>query len=333
MSWLADHLTKKATTIIITIAAVLVVGCWVLYFIFAAPPQPTAVAEQFTIPLGSSQSDVIGSLKAQGFIKNADLFLLILKARGESGKMQPGGYRISKSMDALAVARALGKPPEMIWVVIPEGLRKEEIAAILAKDLGWSAAEEQEFITQDTTTNPNYIEGVYFPDTYLISTTETSLEVAQRLQSTFNEMFAPYLLEANSENIKWTTALTVASIIQREAAGASDMPLISGIIWNRLLKKMPLDIDSTVQYARGDTPDGWWAPITPADEKIVSPYNTYLNAGLPPHPISDPGIEAISAALNPATTTCLYYLHDSSGQIHCSATYAGQVANIKLYLQ
>jgi cell division protein YceG involved in septum cleavage len=80
MSWLADHLTKKATTIIITIAAVLVVGCWVLYFIFAAPPQPTAVAEQFTIPLGSSQSDVIGSLKAQGFIKNADLFLLILNA-------------------------------------------------------------------------------------------------------------------------------------------------------------------------------------------------------------------------------------------------------------
>ena len=77
----------------------------------------------------------------------------------------------------------------------------------------------------------------------------------------------------------------------------------------------------------------WWSPIKPADEKIDSPYNTYLNAGLPPHPIDNPGLEAIDATLNSTTTDCLYYLHDSSGQIHCAATYQEHEANIEKYLK
>ncbi|HEX4104514.1 MAG TPA: endolytic transglycosylase MltG, partial [Candidatus Paceibacterota bacterium] len=187
---------------------------------------------------------------------------------------------------------------------------------------------------------PDYFEGVYFPDTYLIPTSSTPAEVAARLVAQFNTSFAPYAAEALQQNIKWTTALTLASIIQREAAGPQDMALVSGILWNRLLATPPmkLQVDSTVQYARGNADaatgsDGWWAPIAPADESINSPYNTYLNAGLPPHPISDPGLDAIAAALNPASTSCLYYIHDASGTIHCSATYAGQQANIQEYLQ
>jgi UPF0755 protein len=109
------------------------------------------------------------------------------------------------------------------------------------------------------------------------------------------------------------------------------MPLIAGILWNLLLQNMKLQIDATVQYARGNTGSGWWAPITHADESIDSPYNTYLHTGLPPHPISNPGLEAIDAVLNPKTTTCMYYLHDKNGMIHCSATYGGQLANIRMY--
>jgi UPF0755 protein len=236
-------------------------------------------------------------------------------------------------MNAFSIASILSGKSYMKWVVIPEGLRKEEIADLFVDNLGWTKAEREEFINKDTTTKPDYIEGVYFPDTYLISIDETPAEVAQRLVSNFQTKFAPYLKEANLQNIRWTTVLKLASIIQREAGSKSDMPIISGIFWNRLDKGMRLEVDSTLQYARGDKGRGYWSPISVADKKIDSPYNTYLNKGLPPAPIANPGIDAINAVLKPVKTDCLYYLHDSSKQIHCSVTYAEHQKNIALYLK
>ena len=237
----------------------------------------------------------------------------------------------------LLVVTVLGRRSSLVKVTIPPGLRKEEIAARLTTDLKWTPAEEHAFMVAYTamgaSTSPDFAEGVYFPDTYLIPADESSATTSARLIANFNDKFAPYAADALKQDVKWTVILTLASIIQREAASSSDMALISGILWNRLNDGMPLDVDSTVQYARGFTPTGWWAPITAADLTIVSPYNTYLNKGLPPHPIDNPDLDAIDAALYPASTTCLYYLHDSSKNIHCSDTYAGQQANVKAYLQ
>jgi UPF0755 protein len=221
----------------------------------------------------------------------------------------------------------------MKWVVIPEGLRKEEIADIISNTLGWSEEEENKWINTYTAMDYDHTEGVYFPDTYLIPVDEAPLDVAKRLQAKFNEKFAPYATEAVKENIKWTTLLRLASVVQREAANKSDMPMVAGILWNRLLKNMKLEVDATLQYARGDTGEGWWAPITVADKQVNSQYNTYKNTGLPPHPISNPGLEAIEAALHPASTTCLYYLHDKTGTIHCSDTFEGHKQNITNYLK
>jgi UPF0755 protein len=167
------------------------------------------------------------------------------------------------------VAVILTRKPSLVRVTIPPGLRKEETAAILAKNLKWTPAEEQAFMgaysMMGASTSPDYAEGVYFPDTYLIPSDESPATTSARLIANFNEKFAPYAKEALSKNIRWTTVMNLASIIQREAAGPSDAALISGILWNRLAVKMPLDVDSTVEYARGDTPTGWWAPITPSD--------------------------------------------------------------------
>jgi len=144
-------------------------------------------------------------------------------------------------------------------VVIPPGLRKEEIATLLTTALGWTTKQKTEWITKSTTTKPEYIEGVYAPDTYLIPVGEKPSVVATRLIAKFNEGFAPYLPEFTDKNIKWTSALTLASIVQREAANVADMPLIAGILWNRLDQNMALDVDSTLQYARGNIGAGWWA--------------------------------------------------------------------------
>lgn len=291
-------------------------------------------------------SQAKAALWQQGFIKSTLGFGFALKG----SDIKPGVYKVSKAMTAWELANIVRQGPYMRWVVIPEGLRKEQIAELLTENLGWSEEAKTKWITTYTSMSYDEIEGLYFPDTYPIPVDEEPLKVADRLRTKFNEKFQPYTQEAIKQNIKWTTALKLASIVQREAAGKDDMPLIAGILWNRLLKDMKLEVDATVQYVRDDqihygearydkqpgtyTGEGtWWTPIKPADKDIPSPYNTYRNEGLPPHPIANPGIDAIKAVLYPEETGCLYYLHDSSGQIHCAKTYEEHEANIETYLK
>ncbi len=250
------------------------------------------------------------------------------------GPIEPGGYKISQSMNARELIIVLTSEPQLKWITIPEGLRKEEIGERLAKELHWSNEELEKWNSTYTAMQYDYREGVYFPDTYLIPTDENGLDTAKRMINRFNERFAGYPEKFTAKNIKWTTALTLASIIQREAAGSHDMPLIAGILWNRLDQNKQLEIDATVQYARGKTENGWWSPIKGSDTRsIESPFNTYLNKGLPPHPISNPGMDAIEAVLNPEPTDCIYYLHDSEGIMHCSASFAEHELNIDQYLR
>ena len=125
--------------------------------------------------------------------------------------------------------------------------------------------------------------------------------------------------------------MKIASLIQREAAGKEDMALISGIIWNRIWSGMKLQIDATLQYAKGSEEEGWWQLVYPEDKKIKSEYNTYLNKGLPPSAIANPGRDAIYAAYHPKKTECLFYLHDKKRKIHCSKTYEEHKELIKKY--
>jgi UPF0755 protein len=300
----------------------------------SVPPQETAdpTLERFIVPLSATTSaQLAAKLKAEGFISSETAFSLAYSARG-GGAVIPGGYKISKKMNSIQLAGIFHQAPYMKWITIPEGLRKEEIAAILAKNLGWTDAQRQAWITTYTTMKFDYREGTYFPETYLIPVDEAPLDVANRLIAKFNEKFNPYLPEFNAQNIKWTTGLTFASIVQREAASKADMALIAGILWNRLDNNMYLGVDATLQYARGNTGSGWWAPISVADKQLASPFNTYTNKGLPPRPIANPGLTAIEATLHPEKTNCLYYLHDKQKQIRCAVTYEEHQANVQKYL-
>jgi len=341
-------MNQKIKIAIIAAASILILagaGSFIAYSSVFGAPQKQAEAERFIVPLGAE--DTIKKLHDDGFIKSEWALGYALKGK----QIEPGGYKISKSMTAWQIADAL-KEPYMKWVVIPEGLRKEQIAELIGDELGWDQEAKTKWVGNYTAMNYDEIEGVYFPDTYLLPVDETGLQIAERLRTKFNTMLEPYYKKALKQNIKWNTLLKIASIVQREAAGKDDMPLIAGILWNRLLSspQMKLEIDATVQYARdsvthygkapadvqlsGYTSQGsWWTPIKTEDIKIDSPYNTYLNKGLPPHPICNPGIEAINAVLNSAETKCLYYLHDSSGKIHCSETYEEHQANIETYLK
>ncbi|MBU0612367.1 endolytic transglycosylase MltG [Patescibacteria group bacterium] len=283
--------------------------------------------DRFIVTLADTKETIANNLFEQEYISDKEAFVKFLD------EPSPGGYKISKEMTPEQLASVLKGKPYMKWVKIPEGLRKEEIAQLLKDTLGWSEKEKVDWITKDTTQNTDYLEGVYFPDTYLIPIDESPLNVAKRLISKFNENFAPYTTEFYKKNIKWTTALTLASIVQRESPNDVDAPLIAGILWNRLNQKMYLNVDATLQYIRGDKGNGWWAPISIADKKTDSPYNTYMYTGLPPHPISNPGLPAIEAVLNPKQTDCFYYIHDKNRITHCAVTYEEHQANIEQYLK
>ncbi len=325
----------RQKTIVLTSLSILIAAAFFLVFYFPfRPPEKESVEKQvFVVGLKATEQEIVHKLYDQGFIRSMKAFNFCLIIKGGQGKMEPGGYWLSKNMNAWQVAKTMIQSPAMKWVIIPEGWRKEEIGEELAEILGWSEDELEKWNDVYTRMKFDYIEGVYFPDTYLIPVDEKGLEVAQRMTNRFNEKFAPYFNRFLEQDIKWATGLKIASLIQREAAGPEDMPLIASILWNRLLEEMKLEIDATLQYAKGKTESGWWALVKPEDKKIDSPYNTYLYRGLPPQPICNPGLAAIEAVLYPEETDCFYYLHDPSGQIHCAETYQEHKENIKNFLQ
>ncbi len=222
--------------------------------------------------------------------------------------------------------------PSMRMVYIQEGLRKEEIAEIVGTKLGWSEKEKNSFINAHLALNTDNLEGKYFPKTYLLYKDEDPMGVTAAMLKQFSKETSTVRKQKRMEVIKEDTALKIASIIQREAGGKSDMKLISGIIWNRLWAGMKLQMDATLQYAKGNEEDGWWMTVESSDKKINSPYNTYKEAGLPPSPIANPGLSAIEAAYNPQKTSCMFYLHDKKRRIHCAKTYEEHKRNIAKYL-
>ncbi len=312
--------------------ALLFAGAVLTYAHLFGPAGDSTVPVSFIVSPSETAGDIADRLKQQGIIKSEFAFRVAYLSDLQGRTARPGGYELNTTMDVWTIAHTLAQSPYLAWVTIPPGLRKEQIADLLAQDLSWTDAEKEEWVATDTAPSPAYEEGVYYPDTYLIPSDESPADVAQRLRNRFAEVFAPYAAEAEKENVAWTKVLTIASLIEREAAGP-DMKLIAGIIWNRLDKGMALQLDASLQYVKGNEETGWWPTVHSDDKYLDSPFNTYQHAGLPPHPIAEPSLAAIAAVLDPATTSCIYYLHDPDGQIHCSPTYAGQVANVNKYLK
>ena len=309
---------------------ILIITLYYLLNPFKAPGGSSGIE---IIILDSDQSDAAAvKLDKAGFIRSFSAFNLAYKLKGQP-KIEPGGYYISKNMNNWEIIDKLNNGPDLKSITFIEGLRKEQIGERLAKLLSWDDQKLEEWNNIYSEKNTDFKEGVYFPDTYLIPVNETPTQIANRMINNFNDKFAPYFKEATDKNIKWTTVLKIASLIQREAGGPSDMPLIAGIIWNRLENNHRLQLDASIQYAKGKTDGQWWSVVTGSDIKnIDSPYNNYKYSGLPPSPIANPGLSAIKAVLNPAQTNCIFYLHDRSREIHCAKTYEEHLENIEKYL-
>lgn len=312
-------------------ALVLLIGVALLYSRYFGPVDTSAPRIEFIVEPEETFEEVAQELRREGLIRSMTAFRIAYARTGNLRGIREGGYQISASMDTLAIAKALAAPPYLAWVTFPPGYRKEQIGELLARKLGWTPEEVASWVSVDTAPSLAFTEGVYYGDTYLIPSDQSPAQVAARLRGRFMDVTKEYAQDAQQKGMDWTDVLIMASLIEREAA-KDDKALIAGILWNRIDDGMALQVDATLQYIRGAS-GNWWPVPESEDKKLDSPFNTYKYRGLPPHPIANPSLESIEAALNPTRTNCIYYIHDTNGEIHCSATYAGQRANVNRYLK
>ncbi len=219
------------------------------------------------------------------------------------------------------------------FVEIKPGYREEEVAYAFGRKLGWSAKEQQAFLAQAHTEDPELAEGEFVPGTYMVSGAASPSYVQEMIGDRFKKDILSRYSTSTEELIPVEDMLTIASMLERETRDPAEMRLISGIIWNRLWAGMNLQIDATLQYAKASKSKtgSWWPKPVPDDKYIKSAYNTYRNKGLPPGPIANPSMAAVLAALNPKKTDCLFYFHDSRGEMHCTENYKEHVRLLKKY--
>ena len=273
---------------------------------------------QVTIPKGASTGDIAKILKRAGVIDNTTLFGLYERIDG-TGQYQAGDYVLRKheSYKQIFDVLAAGSDITPGKITIPEGFTLQQIAARVGKLPGRSSqkfldlAASGQVRSQFSPPGNNNLEGLLFPDTYLITDKDDELSILQRMVQAFDQQAVAAGLPDAATRLGLTPyqLVTVASMIEREAKVPEDRGKIASVIYNRLQRKMPLSIDATLMYALGRV-----------DTSSTSPYNTYKIAGLPPTPIANPGRPSLDAAANPDTTPYLYYVIADADGRHAFAT-------------
>lgn len=282
---------------------------------------PLGAPKSFRIDLGESPPTIAARLESAGLIPNAGAFTNYLQYAGLDTTLQAGNYDLSPAMSPLEIAHALqDATPKEVTLSILEGWRLEEIATTLPSS-GLEITPEEfiaaaysipnDFPYLDEGTAENSLEGFFFPGAYELPRAATVSEVISVLLDSFDAQLTPQILGGfERQGLSVFNGVTIASIVQREAVVADEMPLIASVLLNRLAASMRLEADPTVQYALGynQTQETWWTnPLSAHDLEIDSPYNTYLYQGLPPGPIANPGLSALQAVALPEETPYYYF--------------------------
>lgn len=308
----------------------------------------------FTVVPGEAARFIAARLAAQGFITDADLFNLYLRVTGMERKIEAGNFMLAETMTIPEIAESLQNALfEEALITIPEGMRAEEIAERLSTA---NVIESDRFLAavrnpRSLTIFDRYdflgslppdasLEGFLFPDTYRFPVlAATPEQVVRPFLDNFEQRVGVKGLTGGASGLSGRDLITLASIVEREAVQADERPIIAGVYLNRLNNKCPdvggpyLQADPTVQYARGTVGNWWWKPQSIEEYKFVqSPYNTYLNPGLPPAPISNPGLSAIEATRNPAQTGyCFFVATGEDGRHVFVQTLVEQQQNLQVY--
>ncbi len=279
---------------------------------------------------------IADNLEREGIIRSSFFLRLYLILTNQNRKVKAGNYIFYGNLNTIKVAEILVKGGRGIGVTITEGLTLAEVEDILkTKGLNvdlkkyklkdFPESELIKYFPIDVN-----LEGFLAPDTYEFFKEEKEKEIILKFLKNFENKFLPEFLKYPEVN--YYEKLILASILEKEGKYFDDMKIIAGILENRLKIDKKLEVDATIAYPRCQKyPCDW--KVSAKDLKINSPYNTYLNKGYPPTPISNPGLNAIKAALEPIKTDYLYYLTTDEGKAIFAKTLKEHQQNIKKYLK
>ncbi len=318
------------------------------------PPSDSDEPVRFTVERGEPARSIAARLEEAGLITDARLFELYLRYYGLSTKLEAGEFTLRRNMTMPEIAQALQQArAEEVVITIKEGWRIEEIADYLGAE---GVVDPQEFLALARTPEAlspdvrnqfqfiqalppgSSLEGYLFPETYRVAIGSDPETIIATMLRTFDDRVPlKWREDAAARGYTLHQIITMASIIERETPRADERPLVSSVYWNRLEGRCPeagtyLQADPTVQYAMGRPGEWWWKPPNiEVYSQIQSPYNTYLNPGLPPGPIANPGLTAIQAAVYPAQTQYCFFVATGDGGHVFAVTLAEHERNVKLY--
>jgi UPF0755 protein len=330
----------KKIILIITIVILLALYLWQIFI-----PVDSNSNEQISISVekGQTTRDIALNLQEKGLIKLGPIFRLYVLLNGSAKKLQAGVYQFSKSMNLVQIAGKLATGETMKEkLTIIEGWNLRNIGSYLeSKELFQSSdfwlvsglpatdyskeadlpkpfdfSDKYEFL--ESKPENVGLEGFLFPDTYEISKELKVEDIIKKMLDNFNQKFTIQLKEEISRQNKTIfEIITMASILEKEVQGKEDKEIVSGIFWKRIKLQKQLESCATIAYIKGV--DQWQYSFQ--DSRIDSPFNTYINYGLPLGPISNPGMESILAAIYPQSSEYLYFLSTPEGQTIYSKTY------------
>ncbi|MGE5573254.1 MAG: endolytic transglycosylase MltG [Bacteroidota bacterium] len=309
-------------------AIALVCLAWALFLVV---PFGSGEAVLVHIERGLTSSGIARLLADQGIVRSPVAFEAAARVAGVQDRLKAGYYRLSSRMGTLGVLRALAEGRvERVRFTVPEGYNLEEIASLLE---GRGLASRERFLAFTRGKVPGFrveaggrefsgnLEGYLFPDTYEIESGVSEETVIATMVRRFAEVVLPEFggddVADAAKALGLHGVVTIASMVEREARIPEDRPVVAAVFYNRLKRRMPLQSCATVQYALGS----WKERLSYDDLKVDSPYNTYLVPGLPPGPISSPGLSSIRAALHPAHVDYLYFAANERGGHVFSRTF------------
>lgn len=321
--WLRN--TKQKRKKFLVPGFLIVVFSLLVYGSFFAPPIAFPAGEYVRVAQGQTVADIAEDFKARGIIRSQLVFSIFSKLYGE-GQIIAGEYFFPGPQSALTIVRRLTSgifEVEPIKITVPEGTSVYGITNMLRDnvpdfdaDAFYALAEEKE--------------GRLFPDTYFIMPGEDPKAVLKMLEDNFSAQMSQGVVAVSVAAFgkSLNDVLVMASLLEKEANNSRDRRIIAGILWNRIKNDMLLQVDAVFPYLIGKNSFN----ITKTELQTDSPYNTYVYKGLPPGPITNPGLQAILDAVTPIHTDYVFYLSDKDGTMHYAVTYDQHLVNKRKYI-
>ncbi len=295
-------------------------------------PKENVRSPLFSIEKGQNIAQIAFNLKSQGYIRSELFFIALIRFSGNARKVKSGQYDLSSSLKSTDILKKFVRGVvAMTKFMVPEGFTIQQIAELLENE---GIVSSDQFIK--ATKDPHILnkhkipfknaEGFLFPDTYIIAKDLTASQIVDFMI----ERFFFNLRNISSENFdeeEMKKLVIIASLVEKEARLETERPFISAVFYNRLAKGKRLESCATIQYILGKTKER----LLYSDLRIDSPYNTYLNAGLPPGPISNPGFGSLKAAIQPADVDYLFFVSKRDGSHYFSTTYEEHLKAIERY--